>query len=228
MQQQIAKFEKYLDSLSKRDQIALFVTFLVVVMMIWTELIYAPLSEEMTVVEQEIAQKTSEIEVFQAKTLALQKSINTDPDAENRQQLKKYLEESMLLDEALAKTSTQIISPQEMTGLMEQILKSQAGLKFVSLKNKPAEPEFVKSLSESEMDVEAAGDTENVSTIYRHSVVLQMEGSYHDALSYLKTLEQLPWRFFWQSVEIETSAYPNTLITLEVYTLGLREGLIGV
>ena len=136
MQQQIAKFEKYLDSLSKRDQIALFVTFLVVVMMIWTELIYAPLSEEMTVVEQEIAQKTSEIEVFQAKTLALQKSINTDPDAENRQQFKKYLEESMLLDEALAKTSTQIISPQEMTGLMEQILKSQAGLKFVSLKKR--------------------------------------------------------------------------------------------
>jgi len=232
MLQQIIKFEKYLDSLSKRDQIALFVTFFVVVMMIWVELIYAPLNDDITLVEHEISQKTSEIDVLQVKMLALQKNISADPDAENRRQLKKYMEESMLLDEALAKTATQIVHPKEMASLLEKLLKSHNGLKFVSLKNKPATPEFVKSLSESDTESEAEavadGSTENVSTIYRHSVVMQMEGSYHDALLYLKKLEQLPWRFFWQSVEIETSAYPNTSITLEVYTLGLREGLVGV
>lgn len=226
MMQQIITFEKHLDSLSRRDQIALFITFLVVVMMLWVELIYAPLSDNINLVEQDIAQQTSEIDVLQAKMFALQKNVNADPDVENRLQLKKYREESELLDEALATTSTQIVHPREMVSLLEQILKSQAGLKFVSLKNKPAAPEFVKSLSESEIEAEVT--TENVSTIYRHSVILQMEGGYHDALSYLKKLEQLPWRFFWQSVEIETSGYPNTSIRLEVYTLGLREGLVGV
>jgi MSHA biogenesis protein MshJ len=222
MQQQIIKFEKKLDRLSKRDQIALFISFLVVVLMIWSKLIYAPLSDNMMVIEQDIAQNKTEIEVLQAKMLALQKSINADPDTENRQQLDKYLEENSRLDAALASTSIQIINPQEMTSLLEQLLKSQAGLKFVSLKNKPAAAEFVESHGETESAVE------NVNTIYRHSVVLQMEGSYHDTLSYLKKLEQLPWRFFWQSVEIEASGYPNALITLEVYTLGFREGLVGV
>ena len=101
-------------------------------------------------------------------------------------------------------------------------MKTQTGLKFVSLKNKQAAPEFIESRGELEATVE------NVNTIYRHSVVLQMEGSYHDTLSYLKKLEQLPWRFFWQGVEIEASGYPNTLTTLDVYTRGFREGLVGV
>jgi MSHA biogenesis protein MshJ len=44
----------------------------------------------------------------------------------------------------------------------------------------------------------------------------------------MRKLEKLPWRFYWQGVEIETKKYPKNIITLEVYTLGFREGLIGV
>ena len=222
MQQLIIKFEKHLDKLSKRDQIALFVIFIVVVLAIWFRLIYLPLSENIMAMEQDITQKTTDVENLQAKMAALKKIMNKDPDADNRQLLNSYLEENAELDKALASTSNQIITPQEMSALLEQLLKSQAGLKFVSLKNKAATAEFVESQNELEAAVN------NVNTIYRHSVVLQMEGSYHNALSYLKTLEQLPWRLFWNDVEIETNGYPNALITLEVYTLGFREGLIGV
>ena len=222
MQQLIIKLEKHLDVLSKRDQIALFVIFIVVVLAIWFKLIYLPLSENIIAMEQDITQKTTDAENLQAKMTALKKNMNEDPDAENRQLLNSYLKENTVLDKALARTSVQIITPQEMSALLEQLLKSQAGLKFVSLKNKAATPEFVESKDELEAAVN------NVNTIYRHSVVLQMEGSYHNAMSYLKKLEQLPWQFFWHDVEIETSGYPNALITLEVYTLGFREGLIGV
>ena len=222
MQQYIIKFEKYLDKLSKRDQFALLVIFLVSVLAIWVQLIYLPLSKNTMVIEQDITQKKTDIEVFKTKMTALQKNISEDPDAENRNLLKRYLDENTELDKALARTSIQIITPQEMAALLEQLLKNQAGLKFVSLKNKAATPEFIEA-----QDALAAAEN-NVNTIYRHSVVLQIEGSYHDTLSYLKKLEQLPWRFFWHDVEIETSVYPNALITLEVYTLGFREGLIGV
>lgn len=220
--QQIIKFEKYLDGLSKRDQMALFVIVLVVVTALWFQLIYAPLSDNKVAIEQDITQKKKDIGTVQEKIAVLQKNIKEDPDVENRALLNKYMAESKQLDEALTRTSVQIISPQEMAALLEQLLKSQAGLKFISLKNKAATPEFIESRDEVQADVD------NVNTIYRHSVVLQMEGDYHSALSYLKKLEQLSWRFFWHEVEIETSNYPDALITLEVYTLGFREGLIGV
>ncbi len=50
------------------------------------------------VIEQDITQKKAEVEVLQAKMVALQKNMNADPDAKNREQLNKYLEENTQLD----------------------------------------------------------------------------------------------------------------------------------
>lgn len=222
MQKLMVKFEKYLDTLSKRDQIASFVIFFVVITFAWDALLRAPLAKEMMAIEYDITQAENEFVVLQSKIQVLKIQVEEDPDDSIRDQLVNYIEENKRLDKALEKTSVQIIDPHEMAGFLEQVLKSQAKLKFVSLKNMPAVPEFVESGSK------AVSDPNNVNTIYRHSVVIQMEGNYHNVLSYLKELEQFPWKFFWQGITIETSKYPNALVTLEVYTLGFREGIIGV
>ncbi|MDT8452955.1 MAG: hypothetical protein RQ936_09470 [Gammaproteobacteria bacterium] len=222
MQTLIIKAEKYIDTLSKRDQIALAIIFIVAVTLLWLTLAYTPLSHNEKAVAHDIGQRNSALAATQAKMQALQKSLTEDPDRDNKELLTAYIMENKRLDHALAKTSTQIINPQEMANLLEQILKSQPELKFISLENKPATAEFIESRN---ADTKAAN---NVGTIYRHSMVLKMEGSYHNAMLYLEKLEQLPWNFFWQEVEIETQKYPNAQITLEVYTLGFRKGLIGV
>ncbi|MDA3868514.1 MAG: DUF4504 domain-containing protein [Gammaproteobacteria bacterium] len=222
MQALIIKAEKYIDTLSKRDQMALAIIFIAVVALLWFTLAYTPLSHDKQVVAQDLGQRNTVLMATQAKMQALQQSLNEDPDRNNKELLTTYIKENKRLDQALAKTSTQIINPQEMASLLEQILKSQPELKFISLENKPAIPEFIES---RDADTKTA---DNVGTIYRHSVVLQMEGSYHNAMLYLEKLEKFPWKFFWQEVEIETQKYPNARITLEVYTLGFRKGLIGV
>ncbi len=201
---------------------ALAIIVIVAVILLWFTLAHTPLSHDKMAVAQDIKQRNVELAATQAKMQVLQKSLSEDPDHDNKELLTKYIKENKRLDQALAETSTQIINPQEMANLLEQILKSQPELKFISLENKPAKPEFIES---RDADTKTA---DNVGTIYRHSVVLQMEGSYHNAMLYLKKLEQFPWKFFWQEIEIETQKYPNTRITLEVYTLGFREGLIGV
>ncbi len=222
MQQLIGKIEKYLDTLTRRDQISLAIIVVVTLASVWFLLVYAPLSESGVRLQQDLEKKKNELVVVQAKMSALQASLKNDPDRENRAELARYVEDNKRLDQALAKTTSQIISPQEMVELLERMLETQSGLEFISLKNKPATPEFVESHKEGDAVVE------NVSTIYRHSVVLQVEGSYHNVLAYIKKLEQFPWRFFWEKIEIETRKYPKALVTLEVYTLGFREGLIGV
>lgn len=222
MQALITKAEKYIDTLSKRDQMALAIILIVVVALLWFTLAYTPLSHDKQAVAHDIGQRNTVLTATQAKMQALQQSLNEDPDGENRELLTTYIVENQRLDHALAKTSTQIINPQEMASLLEQILKSQPELKFISLENKPATTEFIETRN---TDTNTAN---HVGTIYRHSVVLKMEGSYHHAMLYLEKLEQFPWNFFWQEIEIETQKYPNARITLEVYTLGFRKGLIGV
>lgn len=222
MQALITKAEKYIDTLSKRDQMALAIIVIVAVTLLWFTLAYTPLSHDKQAAAQDIGQRNTVLAATQAKMQALQQSLNEDPDRDSKELLTTYLMEGKRLDQALTKTSTQIINPQEMANLLEQILKSQPELKFISLENKPATMELIES---RDADTKAAN---HVGTIYRHSVVLKIEGSYHHAMLYLQKLEQFSWNFFWQEIEIETQKYPNARITLEVYTLGFRRGLIGV
>jgi MSHA biogenesis protein MshJ len=222
MKSMTKKLEAYIDGLSKRDQISLAIIVFVVVVMIWFKAFYMPLSNNLASVKDDLGKSDANLVVAKAKMSALQKSMAQDPDRENKQILAQYIQDGKNLDMQLAKTSTEIITPQEMVKLLEQMLKDQSGLKFISLKNKPATPEFTEAGGQSDKK------GRRVSSIYRHSVVLQVEGSYHSALAYMQKLEKLPWKFYWQGVEIETKKYPNSIITFEVYTLGFREGLIGV
>jgi MSHA biogenesis protein MshJ len=51
---------------------------------------------------------------------------------------------------------------------------------------------------------------------------LQLEGSYLATLRYLRALEDLPWKFFWEGVEYEVIEHPTARITLDLYTLGIK------
>lgn len=226
MKKIIDNLEKQFKSLTKRDQISAFVIIVVVVLFLWETVLRGPLQKEVVVFEHDITQINSEIVVMQAKINALKVNLNVDVDSATRAQLERFSEENTRLEQALDKTTVLIVNPQEMVTLLEQMLKDQEGLKFIGLNNLESTTEFIKDRDDA--DVTAAAETNDINTIYRHSVVLEMEGSYHDVLAYLKKLETLPWRFFWQGLEIETKDYPNTSVKLEVYTLGFREGIIGV
>lgn len=225
MKKIIDNLERQFKSLTRRDQISLTVIVVVVVLFFWESLLRGPLEKELVVVEHDITEINSEIFVMQAKIKALQNKLQLDVDSETRSQLERLQRENERLEKALEKTTVLIVDPQEMVTMLEQMLLDQEGLKFISLKNQPATQEFIKAGGDNAID-EKRQDS-GIDTIYRHSVILEVEGSYHDVLSYLKKLEDLPWRIFWQGLEIESKVYPNASVILEVYTLGFREGIIG-
>lgn len=224
MEQLISAIQKQWNRLSQREALAVIAGAIAAVFLVWNAVIYGPYRDNVALLQQEIKQTEGMIVGARAKMQQLQAEMNKDPDSENKALLAKYITESERLDTELAEASVQIISLRDMVTLLKEMLSKQSNLKFVSLENKPAVPEF----SEKGQQAAATGHTDDAITIYRHSVVLQMEGSYSSVLSYLQDLEKLPWQFFWQGIELETETYPNALIKLEVYTLGLREGMIGV
>lgn len=224
MEQLIKEMQKQWSRLSRREAIAVIAGSVAAVFVLWSVVIYGPYKEDVRLLEQDIQQTEGKLVVARAKFLQLQAGMKIDPDSENKDRLAKYIEEGQRLDAELAEASVQIIDVRDMVSLLKDMLEKQSKLKFISLENKPSVPEFVEKAQQAE----AATEVDKSITIYRHSVVLKMEGSYSGMLSYLQALEKMPWQFFWQGIEIETDSYPNALITLEVYSLGLREGLIGV
>ena len=74
----------------------------------------------------------------------------------------------------------------------------------------------------------AEGAPSGAPKLYRHTLVLRLEGSYLDCLAYLEQIERLPWRLYWTRLEVDAGEYPRNDIVLEVQTLSLEQGWIGV
>jgi MSHA biogenesis protein MshJ len=64
-------------------------------------------------------------------------------------------------------------------------------------------------------------------TFYRHGLEIEVEGSYAACLEYLNAIESLPWRLYWQVLELDVIDYPLNRIRIEVGTLSLDEEWIG-
>jgi MSHA biogenesis protein MshJ len=64
-------------------------------------------------------------------------------------------------------------------------------------------------------------------TFYRHGLEIEVEGSYAACLDYLNAIEALPWRLYWQVLELDVIDYPLNRIRIEVGTLSLDEEWIG-
>lgn len=222
MQQARDKLLRYWRKLSQRERVIAVLAAVSVAVMIWNLAVYTPYQNDILLLEQELQQTDKQIADLQAQFQQQLEKTRFDPNQEARQQLAEYQVESDRLDGMLEQTSVQIMQPQAMAVMLKDMLKKQTALKFISLENRPAKPEFIEKPEGQETK---QGDT---IAIYRHSVVLKMKGSYRNTLAYLKQLESLPWRFYWQAIDIESNDYPDALITLEVYTLGFGKGLVGV
>jgi MSHA biogenesis protein MshJ len=54
-------------------------------------------------------------------------------------------------------------------------------------------------------------------------VEIVLQGSYLDMVSYMAALEALPVQLFWGKASLDAQQYPNSRLTLTLYTLSLDQ-----
>jgi MSHA biogenesis protein MshJ len=57
--------------------------------------------------------------------------------------------------------------------------------------------------------------------LYRHGVEIVLQGSYLDMIQYMDALQALPNQLFWGKARLDAGQYPNSRLTLTLYTLSL-------
>ena len=102
-----------------------------------------------------------------------------------------------------------------MTRALEQLLAEQKNLHFVHIENS-APQALVEQVD---------GSSDN---IYRHALLLEVEGDFNSALAYLQAMEQLEWQFRWDEVKLTMLEYPRARVTFRVHTLNMERGWLGV
>lgn len=202
-----------INALSPRERLLVLMTCLVLFATLWHTLLMQPLGQrasesraELTALEESISVANRSLE-----DQILQLAGGGEEQRSRIASLRKRIDE---INATLGNHAAELIDPSEMARVLEGVLKEQSRLTLVRIRN--TTPEFLST-----------DDDESGVTFYRHGLEIEVEGSYAAFLDYLNVIESLPWRLYWQVLELDVIDYPLNRVRIEVSTLSLDEEWIG-
>lgn len=226
MKQYWERYAAKLNVRNQRERALIFVMVLVVVWSLLSALLLDPVLTKKKRLIQEASQQQTQTQQLQTQIGTLQSAGRADPDAATRVRLaalKQKLEQSHA---ALQSVQQQLVPPEKMAQLLEDVLLQNRNLKLVSLKTLP-----VSGVLEASTEVVPAKTGEATPAgpaIYKHGVEIAVSGNYGELTQYLDTMEKLPWRLIWGKAEMRVEEYPRVTLTITLYTLSMDKTWLSV
>jgi MSHA biogenesis protein MshJ len=200
-----------IDGMTLRQRRLIFAVAASIVVALVSILLIEPQLAKQSVLSRKTVQQQSEIKSIQAQLQAMAETRKTDPDAANRAKLEALRLQLVQLKASLQIRQQQLIPPDKIAGLLEEMLSRNRQLQLISLRSLPA------SSVTGEEEQAAAVEKE----FFKHGIEMTVSGRYFDLLDYMVQLEKLPWRMFWGKASLVVEAYPVSRMTLTLYTLSL-------
>lgn len=208
-----------INALSQRERALVLAAVLVCVVALMNALLLDPIAARSRLLSGKMASDLDQLRLVQQQIQALERTAVVDPDAPNRARLAELQGRLQQVNASLEDMQQQLVSPDRMAGLLEDILKKNGQLKLVSLKTLPMSGVSSSAAADAAGQAPATGAAEL--PVYRHGVELKVQGRYLDLMNYLQALEKLPWHILWGGVTLTADAYPQSTLTLTIYTLSL-------
>ncbi len=221
------RLNTWLAARSARERWLLYGVCVVVIVALGDRLFTAPLQSRITAVKAETKTQGEQLIALQDEIAKLNLKLSENPDRVLRERIARLRTEHATLDEQLRQLTVGLIQPAEMTKVLREMLADEKGLRLVRLANGQAEPVLLDAAHTTGGE-RAVAATKQDSHLFRHTLVMEVEGGYLDAVRYLKRLEALPWTFYWEGVELNVEKYPTSRVIIRLSTLGLRQGWVGV
>ena len=209
----LKKAEQSIDAMTLRERGLIMLTGIALIAAVWFLFLVEPLNQKAdarTGQLQELQERVDEVN----RNLQQQVLEIAGGSAEQRARVASVNLQIESINEQLGDYAAELIDPSEMASVLEGVLADQKSLHLVRIRNLPSE-------------TLAASEEENATRFYRHGLEIEVEGSYHACLEYLAEIEDLPWRLYWQILDLEVIDYPTNRIRIEVSTLSLDEEWIG-
>jgi MSHA biogenesis protein MshJ len=208
----LQKLKAMLEKMNMRERLLVVGTGLLVIGTLW----YVGLMEPLL---KDIKRERAEIETVRQRTESINQNLEVQAAQASsgaigfREQytlVQRRLEE---LKEQLGDYTAELIGPGEMARVLQGMLREQDNLRLIQIRN----------LTPEQLSAQDGAKT----IFYKHGLELEFEGGYFACLEYLEQIEALPWRFYWQVLELEVLEYPRNRIRLEISTLSPYEEWIG-
>lgn len=230
----IQRLHDWFDARQPRERLLVSLTVGVLGVAFLFLLLIEPAEKRLKADHGEIEALLPQVEQARVTLARLEKELATDPEAARRAQLAQLKAEAADLDGRLRADQAQVIPPARMPAVLRELLGRDARLRVLGVEALP--PEVLRwTPAPAAEGTPVAGEERatapavaGLPALYRHRVVLRFEGEFDAVLAYLKAVEALPYRLALADLAVEAETWPRLRIRLEVETLGLEEGWIGV
>ena len=215
MIERLAPARDWFEARNVRERLALTAAACAVILLALEALAWAPARQRLHDAESQVASLESQKNVLQAELDTLDEQEALDPDAAVRRQLDTFDRQVSSIDQKLEGQALQLIAPEQARAVLQALIANVRGLRMVGLQTEPA-----RALVETEgLDLPV---------LYRHGLVIDLEGDYLALLEYVRALEQLPWRLYWYGLDVTADKPGARRFRLRLYTVSLRKEWIRV
>jgi len=227
---QLRRAQEWFNQRPPRERGAIVAAGLAMVAYILYAFLLAPQGAEQDRLREQAKELQQQTDALRKQVSDIQQSYGQTADPSGQTQLEALRAQLKSTDPALADVARALVSPKEMASLVEQALRQNRALEVVSIENLPASPLTESSAVPAEATASGAPAPEPVAEggFYKHGMAIEVRGRYADIVSYLRALENLPWKVFWGQVTLVAEEYPKSRVRLVVYTLSLDPKWIGI
>ncbi len=234
--QQWIKLSSKLDAMTLRERAMVFTAVVAAMLFLIYTVSAEPLLNKQKLLRLQIKQQQNQIAGIDMEIVAKAQGFKVDPDAATREQLASVRREIDATSTSLMAVQKGLVAPDKIAPLLEHLLRGNGKLKLISMKTlpvtglseaaQPAPAAQPDATSSGPAVAHAAGQTAPAKPrelLYRHGVEIVVQGSYLDMISYMAALEALPTQLFWGKASLDAQQYPNSRLTLTLYTLSLDQ-----
>lgn len=220
-----------IDAMTLRERLMVFIGVALALIFLLNTLLFDPQFDRQKKMSLNIQNSRTKITVMRAAIQERVRSRAFDPNAVNKERLIKLQEQSQQLHSTLLGLNTVLVKPENITSLLEDILKRNGTLHLISLTTLPVSTltdqsrDIPKNPTEKPLatDSKPASGIVNSGGIYKHGVEIVIQGNYLDMMHYMSALEALPWQLFWGKATMQMGSYPTGTLSLTLFTLSLDD-----
>jgi len=205
------KLSDRFDLLTRREQWLILISGWIALLFVGFVVFVEPQMKALTSAKRQLVSVVNEITSSTNQVTLIERKLKADPNLELDRKIERLEQQNSALNEQLQDRVASLVTPIQMSGLMEQVLQRSERLKLISLESQPP-VQLINGKDEG---------------FYIHPVRLTLRGRYFDVVSYLEQLEALPVKYYWRSLNYQVDKYPWADIQLDVYTLGESKDFIG-
>ncbi len=203
------------DQLELRERLLIMSAAAIITFMLWLLLVHDELARAQNDETRAIANTNSAIHAeiaSQSELRDLQARAPNDQLRNRRDELKAELDK---IASQLDNTVSDFVDPEQMPLLLEEVFARHKNIQLLSVINLAPVP----------LELEPHSDQTG---IFKHTLRLELEGSYFDVVRFLTDIEKSRWGLRWKRMNYTVAEYPLAQVLLEVETLSRDQYVLGV